>query len=289
MLRFNGLIAILVLSPAYGGWIPLTAGEFEAKYGVSYVERATGSLKADTYVPKDPGPHPGVLVVHGGAWRMGSRAQLSGIAQQLAQQGFSAVAISYRLAPQDKFPAQIEDCKAAVRWMRIHAEELKLDPDHIGGFGYSAGAHLVTLLGTTDMQDGLEGVEDPDHQPSTRLQAVVGGGTPCDFRDMPTDLRWLSFWLGGTRGEMAEQYRLASPASFVTSDDPPMFFFHGENDDLVPITQPQGMCQIMQQAHVPAELYVVPKLGHIAAVMDHTALSKCIAFLNTQLKRQESP
>ncbi len=265
------------------------AGDFDAHYGVSYVERADGPLKADTYIPKDPGPHPGVLVVHGGAWRMGTRAQLSGIAQQLAQEGFSAVAISYRLAPQDKFPAQIEDCKAAVRWMRTHADELKLDPERIGGFGYSAGAHLVTLLGTTDVQDGLEGVDDPKLQPSTRLQAVVGGGTPCDFRDMPPDYRWLSFWLGGTRGELAEQYRLASPASFVTADDPPMFFFHGENDDLVPITQPQGMCQIMQHVHVPAELYVVPKLGHITAAMDRTALSKCIAFLSAQLMKQDSP
>ncbi len=282
-------VVILVFCSVCGGWSTLRAGEFEAHYGVDYVERDSGPLKADTYIPKDPGPHPGVLVVHGGAWRMGTRAQLSGVAQQLAMHGFSAVAISYRLAPKDKFPAQIEDCKAAVRWMRSHADELKLDPKRIGGFGYSAGAHLVTLLGTTDVEDGLEGVDDPASQPSTRLQAVVGGGTPCDFRDMPPHYRWLSFWLGGTRGELAEQYRLASPASFVTADDPPMFFFHGENDDLVPITQPQGMCQIMKHAHVPAELYVVPKLGHIAAAMDRTALSKSLDFFNSQLKAQAPP
>ena len=91
---------------------------------------------------------------------------------------------------------------------------------------------------------------------------------------------------------MGEQYRLASPASFVTADDPPMFFFHGENDDLVPISQPEGMCQIMRQASVPVELYVVPSVGHIAAAMDPTAVDKCIVFLATQLQprvRRENP
>ena len=289
MNRLGRLLAILVVSSTCAGWLPLIAGDFEARYGVKYVDRSSGPLKADTYVPKDEGPHPGVLVVHGGAWRMGTRAQFSGVAQLLAQHGFSAVAISYRLAPQDKFPAQIEDCKAAVRWMRTHAAELKLDPKRIGGFGYSAGAHLVALLGTTDIQDGLEGVKDPVHQPSSRIQAVVGGGTPCDFRGMPVDQRWLSFWLGGTRGEMAEQYRLASPASFVTADDPPMFFFHGENDDLVPISQPQGMCRVLSQVSVPVEFYMVPKLGHIAAGMDRTALDKCVEFFVRQLENQDSP
>ena len=185
--RTSNLVAILAICAVGTGGGFAVAGEFTAKYGVPYVERPSGALQADTYIPQTPGPHPGVLVVHGGAWHMGHRAQLSGVAQKLAQQGFSAVAISYRLAPQDKFPAQIEDCKAAVRWMRTHAAELKLDPERIGGFGYSAGAHLVTLLGTTDSQDGLEGVDDPSAVPSTRLQAVAGGGTPCDFRGMPPD------------------------------------------------------------------------------------------------------
>lgn len=281
-----GLFAVYLFSTANAA---LAAGDFDAKYGETYIERDTGPLKADLYIPRDAGPHPGVLVVHGGAWTMGTRAQLSGVAQRLAQQGFSAVAISYRLAPQARFPAQIEDCKAAVRWMREHAADLKLDPERIGGFGYSAGAQLVALLGTTDAADGLEGVEHPVELPSTRLQAVVGGGTPCDFRAMPLDEEWLGFWLGGTRREVPEQYRLASPAAFISADDPPMFFFHGENDELVPLVSPREMCKHMKTCGCNAELYVVPMIGHAAAAMDRTAVDKSVRFLAQQLKAQATP
>src|SRR5262249_35028498 len=129
-------------------------------------------------------PFPGMLVVHGGAWRVGSRAQLAWIASALADRGYTAVAISYRLAPSATFPAQLYDCQAAVRWMRSHASEYKIDPKHIGGFGYSAGGHLVALLGALDdnelKEDGL-----PADAPSARLQVVLAGGAPCDFRDLP--------------------------------------------------------------------------------------------------------
>ena len=281
----KALLAIIVLCIANIAH----SDEFDAKYGQVYLERETGPLKADLYVPRSEGLHPGVLVVHGGAWAMGTLAQLSGVAQLLAKQGFSAVAISYRLAPQSKFPAQIEDCKAAVRWMREHAADLKLDPTRVGGFGYSAGAQLVALLGTSDAKDGLEGVANPADLPSTRLQAVVGGGAPCDFRVMPLDEKFLGFWLGGSRREVPEQYRLASPAAFVTTDDPPMFFFHGEKDELVPLYSPQGMCDQMKTCGCNAELYVVPLIGHTAAAMDRTAVEKGIAFLAHHLKTQATP
>lgn len=265
------------------------SGEFDAHYGEVYVERETEALKADLYIPKGEGPFPGVLVVHGGAWYMGTRAQLSGFAQMLASRGLTAVAISYRFAPKHKFPAQIEDCKEAVRWMRNSAERLKIDPERIGGFGYSAGAQLVALLGTTDPEDGLEGEPIEADSPSTRLQAVAGGGAPCDFRTLPLDLEMLSFWLGGTRRNRARQYHLASPAAFVSPDDPPMFFFHGAKDDLVPMLSPLSMCKSLTTAGVFAELYVVPNVGHVFAVMDRTALDKCANFLAERLQAGDSP
>jgi len=260
------------------------AGEYDIQYGEVYVQRESGPLKADLYLPHGKGPFPGVLVVHGGAWYMGTRAQLSGVAQRLASRGFTCMAITYRLAPKHPFPAQIEDCQAAVRWMRTHAKRLKLDPQRIGGFGYSAGAQLVALLGTSDSDDGLEDRPTAAKLPSTRLQAVVGGGAPCDFRLLPLDSNMLSFWLGGTRRQRGRQYRLASPVAFVSADDPPMFFFHGEKDDLVPLASPVVMCQALQAVGVPAELYVVPNVGHLMAVMDREALEKGIAFLAEKLK-----
>jgi acetyl esterase/lipase len=265
------------------------ADEVEASFGQTYLERASGPLKADVYSPRGEGPFPGVLVVHGGAWRMGTRGQLAGVAHKLAKSGFVAVAISYRLAPVYKFPAQIDDCKAAVRWMRTSAQQLKIDPERIGGFGYSAGAHLVTLLGTTDAEDGLEGIADPARAPSTRLQAVAAGGAPCDFRPLPEDIEGLAFWLGGSRAKVPEQYRLASPATFVTPDDPPMFFFHGENDNLVPLISPQLMHNALTRAGVTADLYVVPRLGHIASCVDREAIDRSIAFLGQHLKPQATP
>lgn len=265
---------------------PVSAGEVDVSYGQTYVERDSGPMKADVYVPRGEGPFPGVVVVHGGAWRMGSRVQLAGVAQILAQHGMVAVAISYRLAPQYKFPAQIEDCKAAVRWMRAEATRLKIDPEHIGGFGYSAGAHLVSLLGTTGPSDGLEGVADQASLPGTRLQAVAAGGAPCDFRPIPNDVDGLAFWLGGTQGELPEQYRLASPAAFITPDDPPFFFFHGEGDELVPLVSPTHMCDGLHAAGVHAELHVVPKIGHIACALNRDAVDRAVAFLAANLQAE---
>jgi acetyl esterase/lipase len=263
------------------------AGGYKATYGEVYVERDSGPLKADVYAPNGEGPFPGVLVVHGGAWRTGTRGQLAGVAQMLAENGFTAVAISYRLAPQCKFPAQIEDCKAAVRWMRINAARLKINPERIGGYGYSAGAHLVSLLGTTDDKDGLEGVADAARLPSTRLQCIAAGGAPCDLRPIPADVDGLAFFLGGSPAVCPEQYRLASPAAFVSSDDPPMFFFHGERDQLVPLSSPERMRQELAKAGVEADLYIVPNVGHIAAAMDRAAIGRAIGFLADHLKPRE--
>lgn len=293
MLRSKQLTLILGAAAGFAGWMPAAhseqAADFDARYGVVYAERESGDLKADVYLPKGKGPFPGVVVVHGGAWYIGTRAQLSGVAQLLARHGMTAVAISYRLAPRHKFPAQIEDCKAAVRWMRLQAEQLKIDPQRLGGFGYSAGAQLVTLLGTSGPDDGLEGLDDPQSAPSTRLQAVAAGGVPCDFRVMDIDSTRLAFWLGGSRREAGELYRLASPRAFVSGDDPPMFFFHGENDGLVPLVSPAAMCQSLQEVGVPAELYVVPKIGHNFAAMDRTALNKSVLFLAETLGRDQQP
>ncbi|HCK40257.1 MAG TPA: alpha/beta hydrolase [Planctomycetaceae bacterium] len=281
---FKFLFAILLW---WGGPIAAAAEQFETRLGVVYAERESGPLKADLYLPQGAGPFPGVLVVHGGAWCMGSRAQLGGFAKMLARHNMVAVAISYRLAPKHKFPAQIEDCKAAVRWMRSQAEQLKIDPQRLGAFGYSAGAHLATLLGTTDASNGLEGVPDPSQHPNTRLQAVAGGGMPCDFRILEMDSKRLAFWLGGTRRQMGDVYRKASPRAFATKDDPPMFFFHGEKDDLVPLLSPQAMCQSLRDVGVSAELYVVPKIGHNFAIWNSTALEMSLQFLANNLAADE--
>jgi triacylglycerol lipase len=252
-----------------------------------YAERESGSLSADIYIPQDSGPFPAVLVVHGGAWTMGSRSQLAAVAMALAKKGYTAAAISYRLAPKDPFPAQIYDCQAAVRWLRENAGEFKIDPTRIGGFGYSAGGQLVALLGTLGDDDFREeGV--PADAPSARLQAVVAGGAPCDFRLMPANNTQLSYWLGGTRADKPDAYRTASPAAFITADDPPMFFFHGERDHLVPIRSPRRMVELLAGAGVAAEMHTIPDAGHIEALFDRDSLKMALAFADRNLKTQRA-
>lgn len=248
-----------------------------------YIERDSGPLTADLYVPHGDGPFPAMIVVHGGAWASGTKAQLAGIAKGLAKQGFAVAAISYRLAPQDPFPAQVYDCQAAVRWLRTNSEKYKVDPDRIGGYGYSAGGHLVALLGALDDDDFRE----PDlaaDAPSARLQVVVAGGAPCDFRMLPADSERLAFWLGGTPAQKPEAYEQASPTKFVSSDDPPMFFFHGAADDIVPIRSPKRMVERLQEANVPVEFHEIPEAGHMTAASDKATVFEALAFVERHLK-----
>lgn len=251
---------------------------------VTYADRGTIKLLADVFMPPGAGPFPSVLVVHGGAWMIGNKSHMERVSNLLAEHGYSVVAINYRLAPQHPFPAQIEDCKTAVRWMRTNAAQYKIDPQHIAGYGYSAGGHLVALLGTTDPSCGLEGADCKPDSPASRLQCVVAGGAPCDFRPLPADNQRLAYWLGGSRAEKPEAYELASPVKFITKDDPPVFFFHGEADNLVPLASPKAMAEQLKAVGVPATLFTLPKAGHMDAYRDPGAPLEAIKFLDGQLK-----
>lgn len=273
---------------ALAGWLFATAicvGEpaIEVVRNREYVKRESGPLAMDLYMPRGQGPFPGVLVVHGGAWTVGSRAQLASIANALAEHGYTAACVSYRLAPKHTFPAQIYDCQAAVRWLREHASEYRVDPTRIGGFGYSAGGQLVALLGTMNDDDFREaGV--PNDAPSARLQVVVAGGAPCDFRVLPEDSERLAYWLGGTRAAKPELYRIASPAAFITKDDPPMYFFHGARDLLVPARSPQRMVAMLTAAGVTAEMHLIENAGHLEALFDRESLEQALGFVDKYLK-----
>ena len=260
--------------------------KYELLRGVEYVKRGELRLLADVAMPLTKGAHPAVLLVHGGGWMGGRKEQMGSLAERLAERGYTAVTINYRLAPRHKFPAQIEDCKAALRWMRDNAGKYRIDPKRIAGYGFSAGGHLVALLGTSDKSHGLEGPDAKPDGPSTRLQCVVAGGAPCDFRLIPEDVRMLAYWLGGSRREKPEAYTKASPANYISKDDPPTFFFHGENDRIVPKLSPTLMAAAMKTAGVQVEFYVVPGASHVRAFFDTKAAQKAFEFLDEQLKKE---
>ncbi len=257
------------------GVTPREAG-YTTYFNVPYAERGKEELLLDAYIPNGSGPFPAVVVIHGGAWRMGNKAQLALHAARLARAGFAAFCINYRLAPAHKWPAQIHDCKAAVVWVRRHAAQYKVRPDWIAAYGYSAGAHLACMLGVTDPKDGFE---DPGSKGDSSVQAVCAGGTPCDFTIIPPRARWLTFWLGKTRGEDPELYRRASPISFVDPSDPPTLLYHGAADQLVPLPPVRRYVQLLRSQGIEAELVVIPDAGHILAPFVPTAIDSVVSFL----------
>lgn len=237
---------------------------------------APEALKADLYVPEGPGPFPAVVVVHGGGWIKGQRSEMDRICRQLAGHGLVAVNIDYRLAPAQIFPAPLQDLQQAMRWVHAHAADYRIDDRHIGAWGYSAGAELVSLLGTL-------GPGDPNFAEGTRPQAVVSGGTPADLR-FASSSPLVHQYLGGTLEQRPQAYRDASPLAFVSPDDPPMFFYHGGLDWVVGDINARRMKQELDRAGVPAELYLVHGIGHIGVFLGGYGVEAGVGFLQRKLR-----
>lgn len=254
--------------------------EYEVREKIVYSTVEGRELHLDAFVQKKEGRHPSVLVVHGGAWRSGNRKQLAGYAASLAQRGFNCFAIDYRLAPKDKFPAQIDDCRAALKWVRTNAEQYKVDTAKVGAIGYSAGGHLVCLLGTTG-----EAPSEKNGNVDTRLQAVVAGGAPTDFRAFPDDGKWAEYWMGGDLKTVPDKFNAASATAFVDKDDAPVFFFNGTADELVPLEWSRSCHDALKACGVRTELHTIEGARHIPAAMNSKALDKAYAFLESELKK----
>lgn len=267
-------------------------------------EAAQKSLLADVYLPQEPGPFPTILMVHGGAWFAGSKADVSSHARHAANLGYAVVAINYRLAPTYKFPAQLDDCRSALRWINDNAERYSFDVNRIAAYGYSAGAHLVCLLGVTqncnadvsaDIESGgtktadLRSSEsDPIHHEVDAMKlpivkAIVAGGAPCEFSWIPLQSERLAFWLGGSREKLPKRYSDASPTSFVDDADPPTFFFHGTTDRIVPLSSAEKMNSLLEQQGVHSILHIVPDASHFGAFINRNARKLAIQFLDEQL------
>lgn len=215
------------------------------------------ALKLDLYAPPQAvSAAPAAVYVHGGGWSSGDKAGGSVIPfSQLAAQGFWVAAVNYRLAPQSKFPAMIEDVKCAVRFLRANAARLNLDPNRIGAWGGSAGGHLVALLGTTDRSAGFDVGEYADQ--SSRVQAIVDMFGPADLTLMfPRASAGIVQSVFGSSANSQESARLASPITYATPDDPPFLILQGDKDNVVPLEQSQVMYDRLRALGVPATLVV---------------------------------
>lgn len=214
---------------------------------------------------------PGVIMIHGGAWFAGDKINDALHAKRLAKKGFVVMAINYRLVPKHPFPAQIDDCNLALEWMSTHAAELGVNADSLAAWGYSAGGHLAALL-AMDPKVGLP-----------RLKAVVVGAAPCDLSQIPENSQALVGLLGGTRATYPERYANASPLTHVSSDDPPIFLFHGSKDWLVPPVSSQLMCNALEKNGVMFQYLVVEKKAHLMTFIDSDATEKSFLFLKDRL------
>ena len=272
------LVFVFLFLHAEKSWAQKAELEFELHEGIVFKEFEETSLSLDAYIPEGKTKYPAVLVIFGGAWRQGNRKQLSSYAEDLAKRGFCCFAIEYRLAPKHKFPAQIEDCRAALQWVRQNTERYKVNPDRIGAIGYSSGGHLASLLGTTG-----EAPSEENGNIESRIQAVVAGGAPTDFRWSPDNGEWARYWMGGNLEEVPEKFEQASPAAFIDKDDPPFFFFHGKDDIVAPMILPFTCHLALKKAGVQSEMFGISDADHVEAAFDEEALAAAYRFLEEQL------
>ncbi|MBL8825865.1 MAG: alpha/beta hydrolase fold domain-containing protein [Planctomycetaceae bacterium] len=232
---------------------------------LQYSGTAESPLLLDLYRPLDrPGMLPVVMWVHGGGWSQGSKARCP--ATWLTEHGFAVASIDYRLTGVAQWPAQIDDCRAAVRWLREHAELYELNDERIGAWGGSAGGHLVAMLGTLDAPT--------KETTSSRVQAVCDWYGPTDLLTMPPNVLTAgktvddlarsngAKLLGGIVRDRPELARQASAIYHVSADDPPFLIMHGAQDPGVPVEQSERLHSKLRAVGVPSTLQILPGAGH---------------------------
>jgi acetyl esterase/lipase len=229
---------------------------------VQYVKAGGRDLELDIFLPQNAEPtHTAVILLHGGAWRMGDKSMMELFGKELADHGFVALAPEYRLLDESPWPSQIEDVKASIRWTRANAASLAIDPDKIAVQGFSAGGHLALMAGGTPDFPDFIGKEGRD-KISDRVAAVVAFFAPIEFRlDPPSpDFNRASTLLGeSATGENAQK---ASPIFYVSEDYPPTFLLHGTGDRMVPCTTSRKMFEALHQKGVSVEMHLYPNHTH---------------------------
>lgn len=225
-------------------------------------------LKMDILFSKEKklSPAPVILWIHGGGWSdheldRNYRPDIELL--KLAVKGYFIVCCDYRLADQAPFPAQIQDCKCAVRFLRAHAQEWDLDPERIGVWGESAGGHLVNLLGSTENVEEFEG--DAGWQAySSKVNAVCSWYAPSDMTTMDAGVGTVVHSLLGKplKEEMPEKLKWVSPITYVHREMPPFLIMHGTTDALVDTSQSQKMYDALKERGVPVELHWIEGQGH---------------------------
>jgi acetyl esterase/lipase len=256
--------------------------------------------RLDLYLPTTAtGPAPVVLFLHGGGWSHGDKSPCP--AERLTDLGFAVASANYRLTPTAPFPAQVHDAKAAVRWLRANGGEHGLDPQRIGVWGVSAGAHLAALLGTTAGLAEPEGNVGPHLDQSSDVQAVCDWFGPTDLAHFDDDARaaglavkpqWpllIAAFLGGVADHRSPLVPLANPVRTASPAAPPFLIQHGDRDEWVPVGQSQRLADALAAAGVPHTFTIVPGAGHGPGFDAPAVRSAVVAFFARTLLGGTAP
>lgn len=255
--------------------LPVPAG-FVAEYDIKYVPNGDSAQELDIYFPEKRAekPQPLLVWVHGGGWTGGSKTQVPYLNQ--LPRGYSVASIEYRFSQKALFPAQIQDCQAAIRWLRANAKKYNIDPNLIGVGGASAGGHLVALLGTSGGKKAFQPIGGNEDQ-SDRVQAVCDIFGPTNFwavvkqadedKNVKNILKWnngdpYSKLIGANLGQDKEKCDAVSPVHYVSKESPPFLILHGDRDTLVPYAQSVELADLLAKAGVKVTLQRLPGAGH---------------------------
>lgn len=258
------------------------------------------ALTMSLAVPSGAGPHPVVVYIHGGGWMQGHPHSMHpnlaamGFVDRLLAAGYAVARISYRLSGEGKFPMQIQDCKAALRYLAHHAGLFRIDPSRIAALGESAGAHLAVMLGldTPEEFNGTEGVPGP----TPAIRAVIDWYGVTDIlsldaqalADAPfkhdTDSSASGRLIGGRPSDHPDAARWASPLTWVNEKAVPMLIQHGREDVVVPVGQGESLHNALVAAGVDAEWHPIENANHCFINGDTTpVMPRVLAFLDKHL------